>query len=387
MRCNIVFLFLSLLQATAVFSAERTPTFSRSSYFRTLENKELKGYVVKQFDSPSLLSCGQQCMRNEWCTSTNYKMSSKKDGKGTCELNKHDISLVNENINFHDQQGVTFSMLLLGCLITSCLNGGSCLPDMEKQTFSCSCKQPWTGKTCEIKIDLAGLNSSTCKEAYEKNLSKQNGAYSLKVGSETIVVFCHMTSLGACGGSGWTLVMKMNGAQRTFHYDSNLWTNKKTFNLEGGKTGFDTRETKLPTYWNTPFTRICLGMKIGQQEKFIAINMTANSLYSLIADGQYRATSLGRDTWKTLIGSQAFLYRSCNSEGFNVKTDDSGFLHKARIGILGTDRYGSCFTSDSRIGLGTGGFPYDSNTCGNEVEFSHNVDERHIKAMGYILVK
>ena len=38
-------------------------------------------------------------------------MSSKKDGKGTCELNKHDISL-NEASNFHDQQGVTFSMLL-----------------------------------------------------------------------------------------------------------------------------------------------------------------------------------------------------------------------------------------------------------------------------------
>ena len=49
-------------------------------------------------------------MRHVWCTSTNYKMLAKK---GTCELNKHDISLINENIlNFHDQQGVTFSTLL-----------------------------------------------------------------------------------------------------------------------------------------------------------------------------------------------------------------------------------------------------------------------------------
>ena len=54
----------------------------------------------------------QQCMRNEWCTSTNYKMSSKKDSEGTCELNKHDVSLINENTNFLDQQDVTFSMLL-----------------------------------------------------------------------------------------------------------------------------------------------------------------------------------------------------------------------------------------------------------------------------------
>ena len=105
-------LIFFLFQAHFVFSAEEAATFSRSSYFTTRENKQLKGYVVKRFDSPSLLSCGQQCMRNAWCTSTNYKMSSKKDSKGTCELNKHDISLIKENTNFHDQQGVTFSILL-----------------------------------------------------------------------------------------------------------------------------------------------------------------------------------------------------------------------------------------------------------------------------------
>ena len=80
-------------------------TSRRSSFSAMRENKQLKGYVVKRFDSPSLLSCGQQCMRNIWCTSTNYKMSSEKDGNGTCELNKHDISLIDENINFHGQQG------------------------------------------------------------------------------------------------------------------------------------------------------------------------------------------------------------------------------------------------------------------------------------------
>ena len=67
------------------------------------------------------------------------------------------------------------------------------------------------------------------------------------------------------------------------------------FNLPGGKTGLDTHETKLPTYWNTPFNKICLGMKIGQQFKSVVINHQARSLYSLIADGKYRATSLGRN--------------------------------------------------------------------------------------------
>ena len=37
-------------------------------------------------------------------------------------------------------------------------------------------------------------------------------------------------------------------------------------------------------------------MRIGHQTKFIVINKQANSLFSLIADGKYRATSLGRNT-------------------------------------------------------------------------------------------
>ena len=109
---SILFLLFLLFQISAVFCAEENFSSRRSSYVATRENKQLKVYVVKRFDSPSLLSCGQQCMRNDWCTSTNYKMSSKKDGKGTCELNKHDISLINEHANFHDKQGVTFSMML-----------------------------------------------------------------------------------------------------------------------------------------------------------------------------------------------------------------------------------------------------------------------------------
>ena len=152
----------------------------------------------------------------------------------------------------------------------------------------------------------------------------------------------------------------------------------------GGETGFDAQEAKLPTYWSTPFSKICLGMKIGPQTKFTVINKNANSLYSLIADGHYRATSLGRNTWKTLIGSHASLQHNCNKEGFNVV--DSSFHSKARIGIIsnnGNDRSGC----DSRIGFGTGGYPDDSNTCGNEAKHSADNGDKHIKAMGYILVQ
>ncbi|XP_020606754.1 uncharacterized skeletal organic matrix protein 5-like [Orbicella faveolata] len=160
---------------------------------------------------------------------------------------------------------------------------------------------------------------------------------------------------------------------------------RNAYNLAGGKTGFDFQETKLPTYWSTPFSKICLGMKIGHQIKFIVINKHANSLYSLIADGHYRATSLGRNTWKTLIGSQASLQYNCNKEGFN-DVDTSSSHSKARIGII-SNNGNDCSSCDFRMGFGTGGYPEDSSTCGNEAKHETDNGDKKIKTVGYILVQ
>ena len=127
-------------------------------------------------------------------------------------------------------------------------------------------------------------------------------------------------------------------------------------------------------------------MKIGEQINYVVINKQASSLHSLIADGQYRATSLGRDTWKRLIGAEGSLQHNCGKVGFNVLSDTSRGFPKARIGILGNGE-DDCLTCDSRIGFGIGGKHDDSNTCGNDA--SHGADEgdKQIKAMGYILVQ
>lgn len=97
----------------AVCAVDETSSTSRSSYFTTRENKRLEGHDVKRFNSPSLLSCSHQCARNIWCTSANFKMPLKENGQGTCELNKHNISVVSgENTEFRDQQDVMFLMFL-----------------------------------------------------------------------------------------------------------------------------------------------------------------------------------------------------------------------------------------------------------------------------------
>ena len=108
-----VFFFIVIQRMVyfAAFAADEE-SHSRSAYFTTRENKRLQGYVVKRYESPSLMSCSQLCLRNSWCTSTNFEMSSKDEDKGTCELNKHNISVINEETEFHDQEDVTFSLLL-----------------------------------------------------------------------------------------------------------------------------------------------------------------------------------------------------------------------------------------------------------------------------------
>ena len=155
------------------------------------------------------------------------------------------------------------------------------------------------------------------------------------------------------------------------------------FNPQGGESGFDSQETKLPTYWNTSFSKICLGMKLGNLLSFITIRKQASSLYSVIADGQYRDTSLGRDTWKSLIGPEASLQVKCNKEGFNALVKEE--YSKARIGIIANDK--NCYSCDSRIGFGTGGIGDDSNTCGNEAKHGGDNGDKHIKTIGYILVQ
>ena len=121
-------------------------------------------------------------------------------------------------------------------------------------------------------------------------------------------------------------------------------------------------------------------MKIDQQLRFIVIKKQADSLFSLIADGKYRNTSLGRDTWKSLIGSDAPLQRNCNKEGFNANCGGK-ISSKARIGIVGKKKKNNCSNCTSRVGFGTGGWPFFSISCGNTAK-----GKLSITAIGYILV-
>ena len=113
----------------------------------------------------------------------------------------------------------------------------------------------------------------------------------------------------------------------------------------------------------------------------------ASSLYSLIADGKYRATctSMGHKTCKMLIGPQASLQRNCIKKGFNA-IGSNNRLAKARIGII-SNQENDCASCDSSIRFGSGGLPVDSNTCGDVAKHSPDNGDKDIKDMCYILVQ
>ena len=110
-------------------------------------------------------------------------------------------------------------------------------------------------------------------------------------------------------------------------------------------------------------------------------------MFSLIADGQNRNTTLGRETWKSLLGSEGSLQLHCNMEGFNVFGGSCGA--KARIGIIANNEIGCGYSLDSTFGFGIGGdLAVSNSTCGNAAAYGQQADNggRDLKATGYILV-
>ena len=151
--------------------------------------------------------------------------------------------------------------------------------------------------------------------------------------------------------------------------------NKRTFASQSGFPNIHSEETKLPSYRNTSFSKICLGIKTDEQIGFTVSNKKASSSGYTDRWREIPPTSLGRDNCKTLIGSQASLQLNYNKEGLN-----------ARIGFLGNNE-DYCRNCDSRIGFGTEKPGGEYNTCGNRATHHGDNGNKDIKAMGYILVQ
>ena len=121
------------------------------------------------------------------------------------------------------------------------------------------------------------------------------------------------------------------------------------FSQSSGKSGFDHDETKMPSFWSTPFTKLCLGMQAaGQETTWITVSYKARSLHSLMSTNTHHATKVGRKEWKSLL-AESSLQRKCDMEGFNVKpSGGKNDTAITRIGLL-ADNNNDCLSYDSRM--------------------------------------
>jgi hypothetical protein len=162
-----------------------------------------------------------------------------------------------------------------------------------------------------------------------------------------------------------------------------LWTNKEGYAVEDGLERLTEKESKLASYWNTPFKKICLGMTVNGDRRWMVLDYEASSLYSVIADGQYRNTTAGKDAWMSVIAGSS-LQPNCNHEGFNIQFP----FTNARLGFVANNE-DDCESCDSWIGFGIYASFYrisDYQACGNRAAWE--VDRVvNIPAFGYILVQ
>ncbi|CAB4000044.1 Hypothetical predicted protein [Paramuricea clavata] len=165
-----------------------------------------------------------------------------------------------------------------------------------------------------------------------------NGNYNIlhKNGTKATSMYCQMPSLEGCAGGGWTMVMKIDGSKTTFDYNSTYWTDRTGYLNIHGRFGFDDVETKMPSYWSASFKEICIGMKVGNDLRFVMIPYAGESLRDLIAEDKFLATNVGREKWKSLIMNSS-LQSNCYKEGFNIYDSDIELVI-ARIGIVGDEQ-------------------------------------------------
>ena len=180
--------------------------------------------------------------------------------------------------------------------------------------------------------------------------------------------------------------------QTEFNYSSSYWTNNETYAIEDGLEGLTEKQTKLASYWNTPFDKICLGMKFKEETKWISVDHQNSSLFNAIEDGFFKKTDVGKDAWKSLM-DDSLLQPNCNKEGFNLQPEgEYGAYVKARIGLVTNDQ-NNCTGCDSCIGFGVSvssckpNYDRNSTSCGSSRRGCGGNPNWNKAAFGYILVQ
>jgi hypothetical protein len=233
---------------------------------------------------------------------------------------------------------------------------------------------PCDGASCEASF-------ASCRALKGAFPDAPSGVYTLDAGTGVFQAYCEENT----DAGGWTLALKIDGRQTTFAYDEPIWENAAL--LAPDAPDLDRTEAKLETWNAIGFTELRIVFEFPVAAggvNVLIVPLGAGKLSDLFAPGQTRTTTLGRDAWKSLLGSTASLQLNCNQEGTNVFNANS----RVRLGILGNQEV-DCTSPDSRIGIGGAGTVCGTPTesAGNSACFSADNGDAELPAFAWVFVR
>ena len=196
-------------------------------------------------------------------------------------------------------------------------------------------------------------------------------------------------------GLGYALLLKVDGSQPTFNYNSGYWTTQRSSYNTGAVTGgLDNTEYQSSLYSVYPFSSLLLGMRVpdaSTQINWLTMTYGASSLWSVIhAGGLVVSNAPTREQFEALAGPQASLQLNCPEVGFSLRSF-TATPTSVRIGMLTNDQ-NDCSSPDSFLGFG-GLFTYTivnlpaGNFCAGGASCDSGGGSVNIPAFGYVLAR
>jgi hypothetical protein len=290
-----------------------------------------------------------------------------------------------------------------GCEIGAVCSAGACLPATTTRT--CDDGNPCTADACDpgkgcsfqglpddVTCGSAGVCSATtcvvslateatsCASLLQLDPQAVSGIYTLQgqAGqgkSAPFQTFCEM--LG--DGGGWTLALKVDGADPESGYDGAVWTSADV----SGTVALDTQPGKTLAFSTLTVHELRVGMRVQGVVRWLVLPLQGTSLQALFSAGKPVSTELGAAAWEKLLDPGS-VQSNCLLEGLNVVPQGGG---RVRVGITGNNE-DDCGSDDSWLGLGGGGACGVTKTTGGNVACWYpDHGDANVAAIGYLMVR
>jgi hypothetical protein len=199
---------------------------------------------------------------------------------------------------------------------------------------------PMTSRLCRF---------ASCQAVIDDDTSARSGVYKLIRSGAEYPTWCEMIN-----GKGWALVLRAEGTETTFGFESTHWTTNSTINVPGYASGTSDSSTeyKSPLFSVYPYSELRLGMRVNGTTNWLEVKHGQYaSMLAAMNGGQVTFNTTTRNDWLALANNGA-LQPDCNQIGYNfVPPPEWAETFHLRIGIVAN--YEECDTPDSFVGFGS----------------------------------